>query len=224
MAAVAKVGAHLLGDFPLAVGAILAPLGVAVARRRRVVAMLVLFIAVHLGLTSLAGSGGPRFREPIDVFLFVLAASVLAGGWHKPTRWVMGIGLGGSMLMASIVLSSWPESLSSRADYGVAAWASSAEGRLATATGDTGFNVKSPTGLAEFRVWKLEATPADTRLDVWVDGVQVDRITLGSEEPRLRYLTSRQRGTFVELRPVHATGDPPVFGIEAFDHRAGAGR
>ena len=224
VAALAKVGAHALGDFPLAVGAILAPLGVAVARRRRVMAVLVLFIAVHLGITSLAGSGGPRFREPIDVFLFVLAASVLAGGWHKPPRWLVGIGLGGSLLMASIVLSSWPQSLSSRADYGVAAWVTSDEGRLATATGDTGFNVKSPTGLAEFRVWKLEATPAGTRLDVWVDGVRVDRITLESGEPRLRYLTRRGAGTFVELRPVDPVGDPPVFGLEAFDHHAGVGR
>ena len=223
VAAVAKVGAHLLGDLPLAVGATLAPLGIAVARQRRVVAVLVLYIAVHVGITSLSGYGGPRYREPIDVFLFVLAASVLAGGWHKPARWCVGIGLCGSMLMAVYVLGSWPESLSAHADYGVVAWASSDEGRMATATGDTGFNVKSRTPLAEFRVWKLEATPPDTRLDVWVDGVHVDQITLESEERRLRYLT-RQAGTFVELHPVRPAGDPPVFGIEAFDHHAGVGR
>ena len=146
----AKSMAHLLGDFVSQSAAILAPLGVLRAHHRRVAALLVVWIVVHLGMTVLATYSGPRFREPIQMPLFALAACVMAGTGRRNSRRTLVAGGVVAAAMAVTVASSVASSLEGRADYGVAPWTTTGGRRATTTVGEAGFNVRPLGGSLEF--------------------------------------------------------------------------
>ena len=225
-AQVTKVIGHLTGDL-LFLGVIgLAPFGVLLARQKLAARLLGLWIAVHLLFTALAGYGGPRFREPIEPLLFVLAACVVAGGWQRATRRsVVGVALL-SATLAWPGVRTLPYSLSSHADYGVGVWSTTDDGRASSTTApQSGFNLRSPrTGEIEFRLWALQpGDGAEQVVEMRIDGVRVADVEVGQRPRRVRYAGSNQRMHFVELAATHESKQL-TFGLELFDHSAGVGR
>ena len=220
----AKVMGHATGDL-LFLGVIaLAPLGLLFAKRREPACVLGLWIVIHLFFTALADYGGPRFREPIEPVLFVLAACVVAGDWRWTSRraWVGAAFV--SVILALPAVRTLPYSLSSRADYGVGVWTATDTGRTASTTaGQAGFNLRSTREGIELRLWALPPSAAATPVEVRIDGVGVGDAVVDQNGRRLRYDGSVGQLHFVELAP-KTDGERPRFGLELFDHAPGVGR
>jgi 4-amino-4-deoxy-L-arabinose transferase-like glycosyltransferase len=78
--------ARVMTDAGFAFAVLLAPFGVILARRRLPSTILAMWPPLVVFLTALAAYGGPRYRFPFEVVLYVYFAVVLAGQWHRPSR------------------------------------------------------------------------------------------------------------------------------------------
>jgi hypothetical protein len=78
--------ARVMTDAGFAVAVLLTPFGVILARCRRPSAILAVWPPLVVILTALAAYGGPRYRFPFEVVLYVYLAVVLVGQWHRPAR------------------------------------------------------------------------------------------------------------------------------------------
>jgi hypothetical protein len=78
--------AWVMTDAGFALAVLLAPFGVVLARRRLPSTILAIWPPVVVLLTALSAYGGPRYRVPFEVVLYVYLAVVLAGQWHRPSR------------------------------------------------------------------------------------------------------------------------------------------
>lgn len=220
MASSAKVTGHVFGDLVFLSAALLAPVGLVVARQRRLALLLGLWIIVHLGMTALAGYAGPRFREPIEAPLFALSACVVAGPRRTArSGWLAGSALVG-LAIATFAVPSFVESLAGRADYGVRPWTTTATGRATTTAASAGFNVRPDGGWVELEIAPLADVEVEHgAVDVLVDGTAVGRVAVGAPQ-RLRYPTATERFAYVELRSTAR----PTLTVSLFDHPAGVGR
>jgi hypothetical protein len=73
-------------DVLFAAAVVLTPFGVVLARRRDASFVLVTWPALVVLLTAIAAYGGPRYRSPAEVLLYVYLAIVAARGWTSPSR------------------------------------------------------------------------------------------------------------------------------------------
>ena len=226
-ALMAKVFGHVAGDLLFLCTILLAPLGAVLARQRTAASLLVLWVAVHLFFTALAGYGGPRFRQPIEPVLFALAACAVVSGWRRAPRGALIAAAGVSLILGWSALRTLPYSLSSRADYGVGVWKTTEEGRTtSTTTERTGFNVRATDDGLVVRLWSLDdggIGSAET-VEIQVDGVSVGEVPIDEAGRSVQLDGSPNQLHFVELRPRSATGFAQRFGLELFDHAAGVGR
>jgi hypothetical protein len=78
--------AKVMTDAGFVFAVLLAPFGVILARRRLPGTVLAMWPPLVVFLTALAAYGGPRYRFPFEVVLYVYFAVVLAGQWHRPSR------------------------------------------------------------------------------------------------------------------------------------------
>lgn len=177
-----KALVHAGADLLLIVGVILAPIGAVICRERRVAAVLVLWTAVNIGITTLGGFSGARLRAPFEAVLVVLASVVLAGGWQRTRpRWLV-VGSVFAALGALAVLPQVPRSLAAWPDYGVEwpAVFSRPSGRI---TGRAGFNVLAPEGFAEFTAAVAEPDHAEVEVEVRAMNVTVKTARLTDGVP-----------------------------------------
>lgn len=73
-------------DIVFAAAVVLAPFAVVLARRREASLVLAAWPVLVVVLTAIAAYGGPRYRSPAEVLLYVYLAIVAAGGWASPSR------------------------------------------------------------------------------------------------------------------------------------------
>lgn len=73
-------------DVLFAAAVVLTPFGVVLARRREASLALAAWPVLVVVLTAIAAYGGPRYRSPAEVLLYVYLAIVAAGGWASPVR------------------------------------------------------------------------------------------------------------------------------------------
>jgi hypothetical protein len=150
-AAAWKALVHVGADALLVIAVLLAPIGAALCRQRRLAAQLLLWAAVNIAIASLGGFGGARLRAPFEPLLILLASVVLTGGWQRPRGAWLAAALTAAAVGGLAVVPQIPRSLRSWPDYGVE-WPSifaRASGRV---HGSAGFNVPAASGFAEFSV------------------------------------------------------------------------
>ena len=78
--------ALLCTDVLFAAAVVLTPFGVVLARRRNASLVLATWPVIVVLLTAIAAYGGPRYRSPAEVLLYVYLAIVAARGWSSPSR------------------------------------------------------------------------------------------------------------------------------------------
>lgn len=210
-----------LGDVPLALVVVLAPIGLLIGVNRRAAAILALWIGLHVGLTVAAGYAGPRFRVPLDPALFSLAGCALAGPWRwpRPGRVPVAAAVALFLLAVPSMASSLPGSLRGRVDYGLNPWTFRATSRQAFSSGSAGFSAWTLGRAIRFRLRPLEATApsVNTTVRVWVDGYPVDRLFLDAIGREVRYPRMARGFGYVELRGSGPGGGPAPFNLEVYD-------
>jgi hypothetical protein len=148
-AAAWKALVHMGADALLVVAAVLAPIGAALCRARRLAVLLLLWTGVNIAIASLGGFGGARLRAPFEPLLLLLGSVVLAGGWLRPRLLWLVTALAASVLAGIAVVPQIPRSLQSWPDYGVE-WPSIFSRQSGVVRGAAGFNTLAPAGFAEF--------------------------------------------------------------------------
>ncbi len=78
--------AAVFADLAFAAGVVLGPFGVILARCQGVARVLAIWPPIVILLTAIAAYGGPRYRLPFEVVVYVFAAVVVAGEWRRPAR------------------------------------------------------------------------------------------------------------------------------------------
>jgi 4-amino-4-deoxy-L-arabinose transferase-like glycosyltransferase len=78
--------ALLCTDVLFAAAVVLTPFGVVLARHRHASLVLATWPVIVILLTAIAAYGGPRYRSPAEVLLYVYLAIVAARGWSSPSR------------------------------------------------------------------------------------------------------------------------------------------
>lgn len=81
-----SVYARVMTDVGFVLAVLLAPFGVALARQRRASLVLAIWPPLVVLLTALSTYGGPRYRGPFEVVLYLYLSVVLAGRWRTPSR------------------------------------------------------------------------------------------------------------------------------------------
>ena len=233
MAGLMKWLSHAAGDLVFASAAALAPVGFVVARRRPVAYLLGGWVALHLVMTAISGYTGPRFREPIEAPLFILAACVVAGGWRSVRRSQIAVGVVVAVFAGMSAAMSLPRSLAGRADYGMGPWrrASGVARQATTVAGlPAGFNVRLARPAARPGRNRLAGVltpthewPNPVEVEVWVNGRSDGTVTVNGES-RFELTLGDRAAAFVELRPAESVRVAPRLAVGLFDHLPGTGR
>jgi 4-amino-4-deoxy-L-arabinose transferase-like glycosyltransferase len=209
--------AHAGIDLPFALVSIVAPLGLALARRPRQAVLLGLWVPELLLLSSVAGYAGARYRAPMEPHLIVLAAVVVAGQWRPAGKASILLGLCGSLVIAALVLPQVPRSLAAHAQYGITPWDGTAPGASTVARGACGINVLARSGAVALSVTLVDGD-GTRRLPVlvWLDGRRAANLTIGGE-PRALTLACGGPMCHVEFQPLVPEGQTePAYRITAF--------
>lgn len=205
-----KWTAHAGIDLLFIVTAILAPLGIVLARRAREAVFLVLWPPLLVVVSAMGGFAGARYRAGLEPQLIALASVVLAGGWRRPSRAWLGLALCGSLGMAALVLPQVPRALAARAQYGIAPWNPSLPGSSTTATGSAGLNIPTRAGAVTFSVALVDGgTGRSVPAVVWLDRRRAAEISIGGEPQSVEIQGARPGLSHVEIEPIVAKGDPP---------------
>jgi hypothetical protein len=208
-AAIWKWTAHAGIDLLFVSTALLAPLGLVLARRPRESILLASWLPVHLGLTMIVGYAGARYRAGIEPHLMVLASVVLAGAWRRPGRGWLALALCGCLGMAALVLPQVPRSLRSYAQYGIAPWDGAAPGATTVAAGPAGLNILPRSGRVTFSIALADGSgPAAVPAVVWLNRSKAANVIIG-QEPRTLTLAATEFGyAYVEIEPLAVHGQP----------------
>lgn len=213
-AAVVKLAAHLLDDLPIALAVLLAPLGAILARSRRGVAFLLLWIAVNVALVTLANYAGPRFRAPLVPFLTVLAAVVPAAGWRRPRALTVMAALACTLTLGSVVLGTAPRSLAMWPDYGMTPWEVRDQSRRSVASASAAFNAFPSDGTVRMKLAALQDGDFVVG-SVSIDGAEVGRINASRDPQELWFSVASSRAVVhVELRVAGPHPRRPVLAVE----------
>jgi hypothetical protein len=192
-ASLMKAHALVGGDLVFVGVALLAPIGLAVGRARRPIAIIGLWVGVHLFFTAISGYGGQRFRQPIDVALFALATAAVAGHWRPGWwRWLVVAVLAAPIVFG--IAASGRESIGARSDYGVLEWRVIEGGRAADVRAESGFNLTPPGRAVELIVTSADAQP----VRISVNGYEVAR-TGASAAPQVVAVPHAGGRVFVEV-------------------------
>jgi hypothetical protein len=199
-----KAIAHT-SDLMFALSAVLAPLGVVLARRRREALLVTLWAVLHLGLLVAFAWNGVRYRAPYEPVLICLAAAVATGSWARPRRTALAAAALISTVIGATVLMWVSETSAGRASYGFARWTRVEGARRASIAGEGGFSMFAQDRALSFTLAPSAQSPAGETIsvDVSVDGRPVDRIRLDGSARDLVYVWPRNIA-FVEL---NATSD-----------------
>jgi 4-amino-4-deoxy-L-arabinose transferase-like glycosyltransferase len=209
-AVVWKAIAHLGVDWLLILSAVLAPLGLIFARSWRFSALIGLWIAINVFLTSLSGFGGARLRAPFEPHLMVLAGVVLAGRYESRRRGWLIAGAALSAVLAFALLPQVPGSLRARGGFGVD-WSSLSRPKTTTVNGRAGFNTGAGGGAVVFdaRLANATSTRAAATLEVKLNGEPVGETRIRQKRRRLKYESSQPSSNYIELRATdRRTGKP----------------
>lgn len=206
-----KWTAHAGIDLLFVVTAILAPLGIVLARRTREAVLLALWPPLLVVLSVMASYAGARYRAGLEPHLIVLAAAVLAGGWRRPSRVWLGVALCGCLGMAALVLPQVPRSLAARAQYAITPWDGTAPGSTTTATGAAGLNMLPRAGSVTFSIALAGGGPTDpVRAAVWVNRQRAADVSIGPEPQTVTVASAGPGFAYVEIEPLTAEGQPPL--------------
>ena len=190
-AAIWKWTAHAGFDALFVGVAMLAPIGLVVARRPREAILVALWLPELVALSAIAGYAGARYRSPVEPHLIVLASACLAGAWRPAGKLWIALGVAGSVLVGAIVLPQVPRSLAARAQYGVAAWNGMVPGATTTARGPAGVNLLPREGAVSFRVALSDGGNRAVPAAVWLNGRRVSEP--GPGQPTARPDAHRRR-------------------------------
>jgi 4-amino-4-deoxy-L-arabinose transferase-like glycosyltransferase len=206
-----KWTAHAGIDLPWIVAALLAPLGIVLARRTREAVFLALWPPLLVVLSVIASYAGARYRSGLEPHLIVLASAVLAGGWRRPSRVWLALALGGSIVMAALVLPQVPRSLAARAQYGIAPWDGSTPGATTTATGAAGLNILPRGGTVRFSLVLANGGGNEpVRAAVWVDRRKAADVLIGATPQEVAAQSAGPGYAYVEIEPLVPEGRPAV--------------
>jgi hypothetical protein len=201
-----KLAAHVFGDLAFVLSMLLAPFGLALAKRKDASLLSAMWIAVNLGLVALGGFGGPRLRSPFEPHLIVFGSVAAVSGFRGLQRrgWLAAgaFSLGALAVLAPQI----PRSLKGWPDYGIR-WQHRPKGWRTLVRGSAGFNFFVRTGVIplEVRARRGAADPGDTRVEVFLGGrvAGEGRIAPG-EVLHLEYPWRSRTIAYVEIQ---ATGE-----------------
>jgi len=208
-AAVWKVIAHVFIDLAFVLTVLLAPFGVALARRSREAVLVALWIPTLAVLSVAASYAGARYRAPFEPHIIVLASVVMAGEWRRVTWRSMVPALACALLVAFMVVPQIERSIRAWPDYGVGKRDPGQTVSTFTARGPVGFNVLTLPGANSMTLVLADA--ANTRaLDasVKVDGRPIGDITIGSTPFSVTLAGEGARMVYVEIEPRPPLGGP----------------
>jgi 4-amino-4-deoxy-L-arabinose transferase-like glycosyltransferase len=206
--------AHLLIDVPWILALGLAPLGLALARRKPLGAVLVLWALLNIGLTAITGFGGSRLRAPFEPHLVLLASVVLAGGWARPRLPGLGLAALASAALMVVLAPQIERSFAARANYGPRWRAEGVEHRVSV-TGAGGSNILVASGALDVVV--ENTGPEPVQIDLTVDGTPV--MAAATIPPGEHRAASVPYGppalAFVEVSAVDAQARPATVNVRA---------
>lgn len=209
-----KWTAHAGIDFLFVGVAMLAPFGLAVARRPREAILVALWIPLVLALSVIAGYAGARYRSPFEPHLIVLAAAAMAGGWRKAGKPALLLAIVGSLAMAAILLPQVPRSLAAQPEYGVAPWIGVLPGASTSANGPAGVNLMPRAGSVEFTVALVGNEKRVVPAAVSLNGRRVGTITLRTEPYQVTLANAAPGLNYIEIEPLPADGGQmPAYSI-----------
>jgi len=208
-AAVWKGVAHVGVDLTFVATALLAPFGVAVARRSREAILVALWIPIVVALSLAASYAGARYRAPFEPHIIVLSSVVLAGGWRRATRQQLLAALACTLFVAVLAGPQIGRSLGAWPDYGVGQRQTTQAGTSFTARGPAGFNVFAPRGTTSLSLALADESAAGAfAAVVKADGRPVADLTIDST-PRSVTLARQGGGMiYVVIEPRLPLGQP----------------
>lgn len=206
-----KIAAHVFNDLTFTASMLLAPFGLALAKRRDASLLSAIWIVLNLALVALGGFAGPRLRAPFEPHLIVFA-SVAAISVFRGMR-PRGLVLAGmvSLAAAAILVPQIPRSLEGWPDYGIR-WQHRPKGSRTLVRGSAGFNVPVRSGFVplEVRARPGDGDPGDTGVEIFLGRRRVGQAVLGPGEARqLEYPWPKRTMAYVEIRAASTkTGRP----------------
>lgn len=205
-----KTIAHT-SDLLFALSAVLAPLGVVLASRRREANLVALWVGLYLGLLVMFAWSGVRYRAPYEPELIGLAAVVLAGGWTRPRPLALGLALATSLAIGAALAVALPRTAEAGAMYGFKAWVPVGGAQQASIVGEAGFSMLAEGDSVKLRLSSAQSTPPESpvRVRVFLAGREVDQVTLDAGERQLRYIWKRPVA-YVELRATFENSQRPA--------------
>jgi hypothetical protein len=209
--ALALKGLAHTSDVLFALSALLAPLGVVLARRRREVLLVALWVVLYLGLLLMFAWNGVRYRAPYEPELIVLGAIVVAGAWARPPRVALGLALAATLVIGAAIAVSVPDTADARASYGFKEWVRVGNTHRASIDGEAGFNMLTGGRSLNLRLSSASTTPPEppVRVRVFFAGREVDQVTLDGGERQLKYVWTRPVA-YVELQATFANSQQPA--------------
>jgi hypothetical protein len=210
MATFLKTAIHATLDLPFMVVLVLAPLGAAVSRQRRFGLLLSFWVMLYLAMLSLTLWAGTRYRSPIEPALIILAATVFAGGWQRPTPGAAVIAAVITVGALAIVATSLGPLVAARPNFGVDRWPIMPD-ETAQFTGTAGVNVVHAERLGFMIDGAAPHQPPEVvTVRVSIDGRQAGQFSMMTSEPkRLRY-PLKQPDAYLELTARTADGRAAV--------------
>jgi hypothetical protein len=206
-----KGAAHLFNDVTFVLSLVLAPFGLALARRKDASWISALWIALNLLLVALGGFAGPRLRVPFEPHLIVFASVAAVEGIRALRPRAMALAAAASLAAAAIVLPQVPQSLARWPDYGIR-WQHRPRAWRTLVEGSAGVNIRSRRGVVAFelRARPAEGEAGDTVVEVRLGRRPVSReVIAAGEGRRLQYRWPRRSLAFVELRASSAGSGAP---------------
>lgn len=208
-----------LSDLLFGLSAVLAPVGLVLARRRREAGMVALWGGVNVGLLIMFAWNGVRYRAPVEPVLISLAAVTLAGSWSRAHWSAVVTALAVSVAIGTAVATSIPRTAAAAVTYGFRQWVHADGLYQAIIVGEAGFGVYTGGGSLDLSLSVASLTPpgGPVRVRVFVDGRQAGQVTVRGKDQRLRYVSARQFA-YVKLLATFEDGDraaPVLVGITA---------
>jgi Dolichyl-phosphate-mannose-protein mannosyltransferase len=206
-----KLAAHLFNDGAFVFSLLLAPFGLALAKRRDASLLSAIWIGLNLALVALGGFAGPRLRAPFEPHLIVFASVAALGGVRALRPRALALAGAASLAAAAIVLPQVSRSLEGWPDYGIH-WQHRPKGWRTLVQGSAGLNVRARRGVVslELRARPSEGEAADTIVDVRVGRRPVAREILAMGESRkISYPWPRRTLAFVEIRATSEESGKP---------------
>jgi len=200
---------HLSFDTLFVIVALLAPVGLAVAKQRQVSILAVGWIVFGVVASVAAGFTGLRYRAPLEGLLIGGAAALLAGGARRPS-WTGGsLALVVCLLMGAVTLPAYVDSWSAPVPYGLRGWTEGSGIPQTSARGAVGFYAPSSRGAIEVEIEGMADT-APTDLVVKVEGVPMEHFQLAPGGHRsVRIAVGNRLIAFVEIVP--QSGEPAYY-------------